>query len=47
MATITTLAGGATAGRTLGSTVYLVDTTVNFAAAATAKGSALAAADVI
>ena len=47
MATITTLAGGATAGRTLGSTVYLVDTTVDFAAAATAKGSALAAADVI
>lgn len=47
MATITTLAGGATAGRTLGSTPYLVDTTVDFAAAATAKGSALAAADII
>ena len=47
MATITTLAGGATAGRTLGSTTYLVDKTIDFAAAATAKGSALAAADVI
>ena len=47
MATITTLAGGATAGRTVGSVPYLVDKTINFATAATAKGSALAAADVI
>jgi hypothetical protein len=47
MATITTLAGGATAGRTAGSVPYLVDKTINFATAATAKGEALAAADVI
>jgi hypothetical protein len=47
MATITTLAAGATAGRTAGSVPYLVDKTIDFAAAATAKGSALAAADVI
>jgi hypothetical protein len=47
MATITTLAGGATAGRTAGAVPYLVDKNIDFAAAATAKGSALAAADVI
>ncbi len=47
MATITTLAGAASAGRTAGAVPYLVDVTVDFAAAATAKGSALAAADVI
>ena len=47
MATVTTLAGGATAGRTAGSVPYLVDKVIDFAAAATAKGSALAAADVI
>ena len=47
MATITTLAAGATAGRTAGSVPYLVDKFIDFAAAATAKGSALAAADVI
>jgi hypothetical protein len=47
MATVTTLAGGATAGRTAGSVPYLVDVTIDLAAAATAKGSALAAADVI
>lgn len=47
MATITTLAGGATAGRTAGSVPYLLDKVIDFAAAATAKGSALAAADVI
>jgi hypothetical protein len=47
MATVTTLAGGATAGRTVGSVPYLVDKNIDFAAAATAKGSALAAADVI
>ena len=47
MATVTTLAGGATAGRTAGAVPYLVDKNIDFAAAATAKGSALAAADVI
>lgn len=47
MATVTTLAGAATAGRTAGSVPYLVDKTINFATATTAKGSALAAADVI
>jgi hypothetical protein len=47
MATITTLAGGASAGRTVGSVPYLVDKNIDFAAAATAKGSALAASDVI
>jgi hypothetical protein len=47
MATITTLAGAASAGRTAGSVPYLVEKTIDFAAAATAKGSALAAADVI
>lgn len=47
MATVTTLAGGATAGRTAGSVPYLVDVEIDLAAAATAKGSALAAADVI
>ena len=47
MATVTTLTGGATAGRTAGSVPYLVDKVIDFAAAATAKGSALAAADVI
>jgi hypothetical protein len=44
---ITTLAGGATSGRTAGSVPYLVDMTIDFAAAASAKGSALAAADII
>jgi hypothetical protein len=47
MATITTLAAGATAGRTAGPVPYLVDKVIDFAAAATTKGSALAAADVI
>jgi hypothetical protein len=47
MATITTLAAGATAGRTAGSVPYLVDFNLNFAAAVTANGGALAAADVI
>ena len=47
MATVTTLAGGATSGRTAGSVPYLVDMTIDFAAAASAKGSALAAADII
>jgi hypothetical protein len=47
MATVTTLAGSASAGRTAGAIPYLVDVTIDFAAAATAKGSALAAADII
>lgn len=47
MATVTTLAGGATAGRTAGSVPYLVSVNVDLAAAATAKGTALAAADII
>jgi hypothetical protein len=38
MATVTTLAGGATAGRTAGSVPYLVSVEIDFAAAATAKG---------
>lgn len=46
MATIS-IAAGATAGRTVGSVPYLVDVVVDFAAAATSKGSALAASDVI
>lgn len=46
MATIS-IAAGATAGRTAGSVPYLVDKVIDFAAAATAKGSALAAADII
>lgn len=47
MATVTSLAGGASAGRTAGSVPYLVDVSIDLAAAATAKGSALAAADII
>jgi hypothetical protein len=47
MATVTTLAGGATAGRTAGSVPYLVSVEIDLAAAATAKGTALAAADII
>ena len=47
MATVTTLAGGKTSGQTVGSVPYFVDVEIDFAAAATAKGSALAAADVI
>lgn len=47
MPTVSTLKGGATAGRTAGSVPYLVDMTIDFAAAATAKGTALAAADII
>jgi hypothetical protein len=47
MATVTTLAAGKTAGRIVGSVPYLADVSIDFAAAATAKGSALAAADVI
>lgn len=47
MATVTTLAGGKTSGRTAGSVPYFVDVTIDLAAAATAKGSALATNDVI
>ena len=46
MATID-LAGGNAAYKTAGRTPYVVDKIVDFAAAVTAKGSALAAADVI
>ena len=47
MATDTTPSGCATAGRTAGSAPYLVSVDVDFTAAATAKGTALAAADII
>jgi len=47
MATVSSLAGGATAGRTAGSVPYLVSVDIDLAAAATAKGSALATNDVI
>lgn len=47
MATITTLAGGAGVGNTASRVPYVADVIVDFAEAATAKGSALAAADVI
>jgi len=51
MATITTLSNAVGAGvhpaRSIRNMPYVVENTVNFAAATTAKGSALAAADVI
>ena len=47
MATVTTLSGGARDGNTAGRQPYFIENTIDFAAAATAKGSALAAADVI
>lgn len=47
MATVTSLAGGAGAWRTASSVPYVVDVEIDLAAAATAKGSALAANDVI
>lgn len=47
MATVTTLAGGSVSGFTAGRMPYYKEVLVDFAAAATAKGSALAAADVI
>lgn len=47
MATVTTLAGGSVDGFTAGRMPYFKEVLVDFAAAATAKGSALAAADVI
>lgn len=47
MATVTTLAGGSVDGFTAGRMPYFKEVLIDFAAAATAKGSALAAADVI
>ena len=51
MATITTLSNAVGAGlnpsRALRNMPYMVENTINFASAVTAKGSALAAADVI
>lgn len=47
MATVTTLAGGAQVGRTAAPAPIFTEVLIDFAAAATAKGSALAAADVI
>jgi len=47
MATVTTLAGGSIDGFTAGRMPYFKEVLIDFAAAATAKGSALAAADVI
>lgn len=47
MADITTLAGGSIDGFTAGRMPYFKEVLIDFAAAATAKGSALAAADVI
>lgn len=47
MATVTTLAGGAVSRNTPSRQVYFIENEIDFAAAAVAKGSALAAADVI
>ena len=47
MATVTTLADAYRDGATAGRVPYIVENTIDFAAAATAKGSALAAADII
>ena len=47
MATVTTLARGAGTAGNPNRKLVLVDKTIDFAAAATAKGSALAAADII
>ena len=51
MATITTLSNAVGSGnhpsRSIRPTPYMVENTINFASAVTAKGSALAAADVI
>ena len=47
MATVTTLAGGSVDGFTAGRMPYFKEVLIDFAAAATAKGSALASADVI
>jgi hypothetical protein len=47
MATVTTLAGGTVDGFTAGRMPYFKEVLIDFAAAATAKGSALASADII
>jgi hypothetical protein len=47
MATVTTLKGGTVDGFTAGRMPYFKEVLIDFAAAATAKGSALAAADII
>jgi len=47
MATVTTLAGGSVSRNTPSRQMYYIEQNVDFAAAATAKGSALAAADII
>jgi hypothetical protein len=47
MATVTTLAGAGGAYSTAGRTPYVIDNIVDFAAAVTAKGGALAATDII
>jgi hypothetical protein len=47
MATVTTLAGGSVDGFTAGRMPYFKEVLIDFAAAATAKGSALVASDVI
>ena len=47
MATVTTLAGAGGAYSTAGRTPFVIDNIVDFAAAVTAKGGALAAADII
>jgi len=47
MATVTTLAGAGGAFSTAGRTPYVIDNIVDFAAAVTAKGGALAQADII
>jgi hypothetical protein len=47
MATVTTLAGGSVDGFTAGRMPYFKEVLIDFAAAATAKGSALVATDVI
>lgn len=47
MATVTTLASAGGAASTAGRTAYVIDNIVDMAAAVTAKGSALAASDII
>lgn len=47
MATVTTLAGGSIDGFTAGRMPYFKEVLIDFAAAATAKGGVLAAADII
>jgi len=47
MATVTTLAGGSVDGFTAGRMPYFKEVLIDFAAAATAKGGVLAAADII